>query len=85
MRHARPADLDRLDDVIAALRALPTLAERTRGVFYRRGRAFAHFHEDAGDLYADVRGDADFDRFPVTTPAQRRVFLTEVRARTKES
>ncbi len=81
MRHARPADLDRLDDVIAALRALPTLIERARGVFYRRGRAFLHFHEDAGALYADVRGETDFDRFPVTTAAQRRSFLAEARRR----
>ncbi len=84
MRHARPADLDRLDDVIAALRALPTLVERMRGVFYKRGRAFAHFHEDAGNLYADVRGGTDFDRFPLTTATQRRAFLAAARARAKE-
>jgi len=80
MRHARPEDLDRLDGLLTALRALE-LAERSRGVFYRRSRAFLHFHEDAGGLFADVRGDADFDRFEVTTAAQRRAFLAEVRRR----
>jgi hypothetical protein len=74
VRHARPADLDRLEDVIAALRAAPELAERSRGVFYRRSRAFLHFHEDAGDLYADIRGGDDFDRFPVTTPRSSAAF-----------
>lgn len=80
MRHARAADLDRLNDLLAALRALP-MTERSRGVFYRRSRAFLHFHEDAGGLFADIRGEADFDRFEVTTPQQRRTFLAEARRR----
>jgi hypothetical protein len=80
MRHARPEDLDRLDDLLTSLRALP-LVERTRGVFYRRSRAFLHFHEHDGALFADIRGDADFDRFGVTAAARRRAFLAEVRRR----
>ena len=43
------------------------LVEKTRGVFYRRSRAFLHFHEDATGLHADVRLAADFERFRVQT------------------
>ena len=81
MRHADADALDRLDDLIGALRAIPGLVERKRGVFYRRGRAFLHFHDDPAGLFADVRGDADFDRFEVTTSTQQRAFLAEARRR----
>lgn len=81
MRHARPAALDRLEDLLTALRGLDGLAERSRGVFYRRSRAFLHFHEEGDALYADLRGAADFDRHDVTAPPGRRAFLREVRRR----
>ena len=50
-----------------ALRSLPGLKERSRGVFYRRSKAFLHFHEDPAGLFADVRNDSgDFDRIKVS-------------------
>lgn len=68
MRHARDQDLDRLEDLLAALRGLPGLTEKKRGTFYRRSRAFLHFHEDPKGLFADVRDAADrnFERIDVT-------------------
>ena len=84
MRHARPDALDRLEDVLAALRAMPSLKEKSRGAFYRGGRAFLHFHEHGAALFADMRGGDDFDRFEVTTPAARRALLAEVRRRLKD-
>ena len=77
MRHARPAALDQLEDLIAALRAVDGLTEKSRGVFYRKGRAFLHFHEDGDSFFADVRGDEAFDRYEVKTPAARTRFLAE--------
>ena len=85
MRHARPDALDRLEDVLAALRAMPALKEKSRGAFYRGGRAFIHFHEHGAALFADMRGGDDFDRFEVTTPAAQRALLTEVRRRLKDT
>ena len=84
MRHARPDALDRLEDVLAALRSMPALKEKSRGAFYRGARAFIHFHEDGAALFADLRGGDDFDRFEVTTPAARRALLAEVRRRLKD-
>jgi hypothetical protein len=79
MRHITPDGLDRLEDLLTALRALAGLREKKRGVFYRGSRAFLHFHEHGAELFADVRLSEDFERMPVTTAAQRRVLLSEVR------
>ena len=36
-------------------------------MFYRRSKAFLHFHEDPAGLFADVRNDSgDFDRIKVS-------------------
>jgi len=79
MRHARSQDLDRLEALLETLRALPEFKEKSRGVFYRGSKSFLHFHEDATLLFADLRGDDDFARFPVNTETQRRAFLKAVR------
>jgi hypothetical protein len=79
MRHARPEALDRLEPLLVSLRALPGLNERARGVFYRKSKAFLHFHEDGEDLYADVRlAGADFQRLRVTSQKERAALLKAV-------
>ena len=85
MRHASPAALDRLDNVLVALRAIPALKEKSRGAFYRGGRSFLHFHEHGEALFADMRGGGDFDRLEVTTSAAQRVLLAEVRRRLSDT
>ena len=64
MRHARDHDLDRIDDLLVQLRTLPGLVEKKRGVFYRKSRAFLHFHEDPKGMFADI-SDPD-ERIDVT-------------------
>ena len=73
MKHAGPEALDRLEPLLASLRGLPSLREKSRGVFYLRSKAFLHFHEDATDVYADVRlaADADFVRVRVSSKAEQ--------------
>lgn len=83
MKHASTSTLDALEALLADLRALPGLVERSRGVFYRRGRAFLHFHEDPKGLFADIRdaeGD-DFERIDVTAEPGRRRLVAIARAR----
>ena len=77
MKHAGAAALDRLETLLGELRALPGLRETGRGVFYRKGRAFLHFHEDPKGLFADLRDVAgrDFDRFEVTEDEGRAQLL----------
>lgn len=83
MKHASATTLDALEPLLADLRALPGLVERSRGVFYRRGRAFLHFHEDPKGLFADLRdaGGRDFDRIDVTEDVGRLRLLAAARGR----
>lgn len=80
MKHATSAALDRLEPLLAAIRRLAVLKEKTRGVFYRGSRATLHFHEDPLGLFADFRTRGDWRRFPVNTKVERAVFLRAVAA-----
>jgi len=80
VRHPRDGELDRMAPVLEQLRGIDGLVERKPGVFYRRSKAFLHFHVDGDDFYADVRFDgADFDRMKVTTKAEQRSLVAAVR------
>ena len=82
MKHAGAAALDRLEPLLARLRALPGLKEKARGTFYVKSRAFLHFHEDPAGLFADVRaqGGADFERVQVETDAERAALLERIQS-----
>jgi N-acetylglutamate synthase-like GNAT family acetyltransferase len=82
MRHATSADLERIDQLLESLRSLGGLVEKSPGVFYRRTRAFVHFHADPAGLFADARlhtDEDDFVRLRVTTKAEQARFLRKVR------
>lgn len=80
MRHATPAALDRVEGLLKALRGLEALREKKRGTFYRGSAAFLHFHEDPAGIFADVKLDGgDFSRRRVSTAAEQRALLAEVR------
>jgi hypothetical protein len=83
MKHASSATLDALEPLLADLRTLGGLVEKSRGVFYRKGRAFLHFHEDPKGLFGDVRDAAgvDFERIDVTGEAGRAQLLAAARNR----
>jgi hypothetical protein len=78
MKHATAPSLDRLEDLLAALRAVPGLKEKARGVFYARSRAFLHFHEDPAGLFADVRPAREWERYPVNTGDEQTTLLQNV-------
>ena len=71
MRHARAAGLEALNDLLESLRSRTALTERRPGIFYVRGKAFLHFHEDPAGLFADLRLAGDWQRFPVNSPDER--------------
>jgi len=79
VRHATHEDLDRLEALLLEVRRLPQLRERKRGYFSRGSRALLHFHEDAGDLYVDVRLDSRFERMKITSRDQQAYFLSRLR------
>ncbi|HLY53999.1 MAG TPA: hypothetical protein VKS60_00495 [Stellaceae bacterium] len=74
MKHAGPETLERLAPLLAAVRARSELVERRPGVFYRKSRAFLHFHEDPEGLFADIRPGDEWLRVNVTETAHRAEF-----------
>jgi hypothetical protein len=80
VRHAGPESLDGIEELLARLRQVPGLVEKKRGVFYRRSKAFAHFHEDPTGMYADVRLSTEFERFRVETSTEQDALLARIRA-----
>jgi hypothetical protein len=82
MKHAGADALDTLEPLLVQIRALPGLVEKKRGTFYRKSRAFLHFHEDPKGLFADIRvGDgADFERLDVTTSTGADALIAKAQA-----
>jgi hypothetical protein len=82
MKHATPAALQTIEPLLGRLRAVEGLTEKSPGTFYRRSRAFLHFHEDPTGMYADVRlhEEADFERLRVTTAVEQDTLVREVLA-----
>jgi hypothetical protein len=78
MKHAGPQALDQLDDLLAKLRTHAELKERKRGSFYCKSAGFLHFHEDPEGLFADLKLDGEFQRFRVSTRAERAALLRAV-------
>lgn len=75
MKHAGEEAVGRLEPLLKAVRRLPGLTERKRGVFYRKSNAFLHFHEDPAGLFADVRFGTGWKRYRITTLAERSAFV----------
>jgi hypothetical protein len=83
MKHAGADALDQLEPLLARLRDLAALKERTRGSFYFKSRGFLHFHEDPAGLFADLRTEdgLEFDRHRVDGEERRAAFLDLVSVR----
>src|SRR5271156_3759833 len=84
MKHAGPQALEALEPLLeklrTILRTIPGVVERKRGIFYRGTTAFLHFHDDPAGMFADLRNDADFERYPVNTRAEIARLLGAVKA-----
>ena len=78
MKHAGAAALESLSDLLENLRSRTALFERRPGIFYVSGKAFLHFHEDPGGLFADLRLGTEWQRFPVNSPDDRAELLAVI-------
>jgi hypothetical protein len=80
VKHATPETLAKYATFLDALRAFDGMTERRPGVFYRKSKAFLHFHEDPSGLYADVRVNAEgeFVRVRVESKVEQSKLLTTV-------
>ena len=79
MRHASARTLRQLSNLLEQIRERPGLKEKKLGIFYRKSKSFLHFHEDPSGCFADLKLDGDFQRFGVTTPAERKAFMATAR------
>ena len=80
MKHAGPAALDALEELLTRIRSHAELREKSRGCFYRKSGGFLHFHEDPEGLFADLKVRGEFARFRVSTRTERAAFLRELAA-----
>ena len=78
MKHAGSAALDELEDILSEIRTHSAFREPRRGVFYLKSRACLHFHEDAAGLFADFRAGEKWERFPLSTAAERSALISAV-------
>jgi hypothetical protein len=73
MKHATASTLEELSALLERLRSIDGLVEKRPGVFYRRSKAFLHFHEDPSGIFVDLRLKVTdpFTRLPMTTRRQQ--------------
>ena len=83
MAHANEDALKTLLPLLRQLREIKGLREVKPGIFYLRGAAFLHFHDDAGTLAGDLKkaGGVGFDRYLVDTPTGQRKLVDDARRR----
>jgi len=55
MAHADEEALKRLLPLLRQLREIKGLREMKPGIFYLKGSAFLHFHDEAGALVGDLK------------------------------
>jgi hypothetical protein len=80
MRHATPQTLKEIEPLLEELRSVPGLVEKRPGIFYRRSKAFLHFHEDPSGLHADVRFGEEFERVRAETDMEPETLIARIRA-----
>ena len=78
MKHAGAEALGVLSELLQKLRNRTSLVERKPGIFYAKGRAFLHFHEDRAGLFADLRHGSDWLRLAVNGHDDRERLLAAV-------
>ena len=83
MAHADAAALQSLLPLLRQLREIKGLREVKPGIFYCRGSAFVHFHDESGVLVGDLKktGGGGFDRYPLTTATEQRKLVDDAKRR----
>ena len=79
MKHATSATLNAIEPLLRKVRAIDGLDERKRGIFYRKGVALLHFHEDPAGLFADLKVNGVWKRMRVSEREEREALLREAR------
>jgi len=84
VKHAGRETLAALEPMLRQLRKDSTLVERTAGSFYRKSKAYLHFHEDASGIYVDVKlTGEEFTRMRVSTSQEQARLLSLIAEKSK--
>lgn len=76
MKHADSHTLTCLAPLLDQVRQrVPPLKEKGTGKFYLKSAAFLHFHDDPSGLFADLKIEGDWQRYPVNNAADYAVLL----------
>ena len=78
MKHAGPDALNLLEPLLGKIRRHGQLKEKKRGLFYRKGRSFLHFHEDSAGLFADLFSGEQSWRLRVSERAEQKILLAKI-------
>lgn len=83
MAHADAKALEAQLPLLRQLREVKGLKEVRPGIFYLRGSAFLHFHDEAGVLSVDLKkpGGSGFDRYALATAPEQRKLLDDAKRR----
>jgi hypothetical protein len=66
MKHADSTTLAKLTPLLEQVRQrIPPLKEKGEGRFYLKSTAFLHFHDDPSGIFADLKVQGDWQRYPV--------------------
>lgn len=76
MKHADAQTLEQLADLLTNVRQrIPPLKEKGTGVFYLKSTAFLHFHQDPKGIFADLKVQGEWERFPANDRQEWDVLL----------
>ena len=78
MKHATAEHLIPIAGLLDKIRREKRIKERKSGIFYWRGKAFLHFHEDPRGLFSDLRGPDDWERLAVNDRRGQALLLAKM-------
>lgn len=79
MKHAGQATLAHLSPLLQNIRArIPPLKEKGTGKFYLKSTAFLHFHEDPTGIFADLKVQGEWQRYPVNNATDQAALMTAI-------
>jgi hypothetical protein len=79
VKHAGPATLALMGDLLGEVRKRAQLREKSPGSFYVKSKGYLHFHEDPAGIFADVKLDfVEFTRMRATTAKEQKALLAKI-------
>lgn len=79
MKHANQDTLAHLSPLLERIRPrIPPLKEKGAGKFYLKSVAFLHFHDDPAGIFADLKVNGDWQRYPVNTEEEYAALLNVI-------